>query len=84
MTAEMRNVRDDGETNEERGKDGEELVKGHSAALTEDVVPPGFPEGPAQQFGKGETSERPEAGYTIPHEFSLRTGPRPSRTSAQN
>lgn len=48
MIAQIRNVCDHGEADEEGRKDGKKLVESHPPALAEDVVPPGFQEGTAQ------------------------------------
>jgi hypothetical protein len=53
MVAEMRNVPGEGETDEESRKDGQKLVEGHTSALAEDVIAPGFPQGPAKQIRDG-------------------------------
>jgi hypothetical protein len=42
VIAKMRNPCTDREKNEQRGKQSQEVVESHSAALTENIILPGF------------------------------------------
>ena len=67
MVREMRDVCNQLVGDEQRWKEGEELVEGHAAALAEDVVVPGFEDRSAKEFGNGQAAERPEVGNAVLH-----------------
>jgi hypothetical protein len=71
VVAEMRNARADGEENQERRKNSQEVIESHAAALAENLILPAFPNCAVHQFRNRKTTQCPKVLHAISHLCTL-------------